>query len=132
MDVVMSETELDQLASQCEAASANERETIMREFLMKRRKTRDRRSDGMSFLIPQNRLPLHAGERIGEAKKPGPGGHRTLRCEWASGQRACKSSTSEAGWTDLKSKRAAEPTDGSCSRRASEWLHSSGKRGKPR
>ena len=38
MDVVMTETELDQLALQCEAATANERETIVRDFLTKRRK----------------------------------------------------------------------------------------------
>ena len=38
LDVVMTETELDLLASRYDAASANERHSIMREFLTKRRK----------------------------------------------------------------------------------------------
>ena len=38
MDDVVTEMELDQLASQHEATSANERDTIMGEFLAKRRK----------------------------------------------------------------------------------------------
>ena len=38
MDIVMTETELDLLASRYDEASANERDSIMIEFLTKRRK----------------------------------------------------------------------------------------------
>ena len=73
VDFVMTETELDQVASKHEAAPANERDTITREFLTKRRK---RGAVGpAAWAHHLHRVDVHpmAGERVGEAKKPGPG-----------------------------------------------------------
>ena len=124
MDVVMTEMELDQLALQHEAAAAKERDTIMREFLTKRRK---RGTEGPTVLAYHFRRADPSRVRVNVSARPrnldqGTGPLRPGVCE---------SPTGEAGWTDPKSQPAVEPAAGSCSQRASERPHSCRKRGQP-